>query len=251
RHGRALGVRHAAGGAVVHGRHREAGDHQGQQHQHAGHDQVRQLHGLAICQPFRLRQHMAGLGGAGRRAAQDQIGAEQRRQRRAQRVERLHQVQPRGRGLRRAEHRHVGIGRYLQQRDAAGDDEQRAQRHAIRRQPRRRDHQQGAGGHHAQPDDHRFLVADTLDQARRRNRREEVGDEPHRLDQRRLRVVQVEHAAQVRQQGVVDDGDEAPREEQAGQQRQHGARAGDGDGRGGGRRGGGQGCGHGCLWKFC
>ena len=32
-------------------------------------------------------------------------------------------------------------------------------------------------------------------------------------------VVEIEHAAQVRQQRVVDDGDEAPHEEQAGEQR--------------------------------
>jgi hypothetical protein len=55
----------------------------------------------------------------------------------------------------------------LQQRDAAGDHEQRHQRHAVGRQARGRNHQQGADRHHAQAEHHRFLVADAFDQARR------------------------------------------------------------------------------------
>jgi hypothetical protein len=43
---------------------------------------------------------------------------------------------------------------------------------------------------------------------------------PNAFDERRLKVTELEHAAQMGQQRAVDDGDEAPHEEQAGEQRQ-------------------------------
>ncbi len=48
------------------------------------------------------------------------------------------------------------------------------------------------------------------------------------LDQGRLGVVEIEHAAQMRQQRAVDDGDEAPHEEQGGEQAERRAVAGPG-----------------------
>jgi hypothetical protein len=153
-------------------------------------------------------------------ATQDQVAAEQRRQRRAHRIESLHQVQARRSRFRRADHGDVRIGCDLQQRDARRDDEKGGEHHAVRRQPGGGDHQQGAGRHDQQPDHHRTLVADAFDQLRRRDGRDEIRDEPYRFNQRRLRVVEIEHRAQMRQQGVVDDGDEPPHEKQAGQQGQ-------------------------------
>ncbi len=212
-----------APGRLAQRRQLEAGDDYGQHHQHRGHDQVGQLHRLRVGQAFGLAQHGVALGGAGGRAAEDQVAAEQRRQGGADRVERLHQVEPRRGGVRVTDDRDVGIGRDLQQGDAAGDHEQRAEGDAVGDQARGRDHAQRAERHDAQADHQRALVADAFDQLGRRQRGEEVGDEPHRLDQRGLGVAQLEHAAQVRQQRVVDDGDEAPHEEQRGQQRQRGA----------------------------
>ena len=45
-----------------------------------------------------------------------------------------------------------------------------------------------------------------------------IGGEPHRFDHRDLRAIELKHAAQMRQQCVVNDRDEAPHAEQAGQQ---------------------------------
>jgi hypothetical protein len=121
---------------------------------------------------------------------------------------------------RRADHGDIGVRRDLEQGDAARDDEQHHQRHFIGRHARRGYHAQSARRHDQQADDERLLVADPLDQFGRRDRGDEIGDEPDALDQGRLRVGQIEHAAQVRQQRVVDDRDEAPHEEQAGEQAQ-------------------------------
>ena len=63
-----------------------------------------------------------------------------------------------------------------------------------------------------------LLVPDPLDQEGRGNRRHEIGDKPHRFDERGLGVIQLKHTAQMRQQRVIDNGDKAPHEEQAGQQ---------------------------------
>ena len=203
---------------IAHGGQGEAGNDDRQNHQYDRDDDIGQDHRLRVGQPFGLRQHRAGFGRATLRPAQDQIGPEQRREHRARRVHRLHQIKARGGGFGLADDRDIGIGRDLQQRDAAGNHEQHQQRDAIGGYRRRQRHAQRARRHDEQPHHQRFLIADPLDQLGRRDRRDEIGDEPHRFDQRRLGVAQVEHAAQMRQQRVVDDGDEAPHEEEAGEQ---------------------------------
>jgi len=105
----------------------------------------------------------------------------------------------------------------------ARDDEQHDERHAIGGQASRQRHPDRARRHDQQPDDERFLIADPLDQLCRGDRREEIGDEPHALDQGGLGIVEVEDAPEVREQRVVDDGDEAPHEKQRREQRQRGA----------------------------
>ena len=208
-----------------HRRQRETRDHDRQHDQHGGDDQIGQHHRLRVGNSLGLRQHggRTGGGSARGRTPEDQIAAEQWRERRTGRVERLHQVQPRRRGLGRPDDRDIRVGCDLQQRDPAGDHEQRHQCHAVGGQPGGGHHHQCAHRHQAKPDHHRTLIPDPLDQLGRRDGGEEIGDEPDALDQRRLRVAEVEHAAQVRQQRVVDDRDEAPHEEQAGQQRQRGS----------------------------
>ncbi len=202
---------------------REAGDDDREHDQHHGDEDVGQDHRLRIGVALRLRQLRTRLRGAAAAAAKDQVAGEQRRQHGAQRIERLHQVQPRRSRFRRADHGDIGVRRDLQQRDAAGDDEQHDQGDAVGRQARRDRHAERARRHDEQADDDRLLIAHPLDQLRRGDRREEIGDEPDRFDQRGLRVVQFEHRSQVRQQHAVDDSDEPPHEEEAGQQRQRGA----------------------------
>ena len=151
---------------------------------------------------------------------QDQQAAEQRRQRVAHRVEGLDEVQA-GRGaLRRPDHRHVGVGRDLQQRHARGQHELGAQEHRKRRDRRRGHEQQRPHRHRRQADDQRGLVADRLDQLGRRQRHDEVGAEEGELDQRRLLVVEREHGLEVRRQHVVEHRTEPPHEEDGGQHRE-------------------------------
>src|SRR5690606_38132118 len=88
------------------------------------------------------------------------------------------------------------------------------------RYTRRGHHHQRTRRHDRETDDDRVLVTRAFDQEGRGHPHHRIGDEPHALDQRGLRIVQLEHAPQVRQQRVVDDGDEAPHEEQAGKQGQ-------------------------------
>ena len=203
---------------IAHGGQGEAGDDDRQNHQYDRDDDIGQDHRLRVGQPFGLGQDDIALRRATLRPAQDQIGAKERGEHRARRVHRLHQIEARGSGFRLANDRDIGVGRDLQQGDAAGDDEQHDQRHAIGGDGRRQRHARCARRHDQQPDDHRLLIADAFDQFGRRDGGEEIGDEPDRFDQRRLGVAQVEHAAQMRQQRVVDDRDEAPHEKQAGQQ---------------------------------
>jgi hypothetical protein len=82
------------------------------------------------------------------------------------------------------------------------------------------DHAERAQRHDAEAHHHGTLVADALDQLRRRNRGHEIRDEPDRLDQRGLRVIEVEYAPEMGQQRVVDDRDKAPHEEEACEQRE-------------------------------
>ena len=175
---------------------------------------------MGIGKALRRGQHRALLGRAANRAAQNEIGAKQGRQHGSRRIHRLHQIKPRGGGLRRADNGDIGIGRHLQQGNAAGDDKQHGQRHLVGWQAGRQNHAQRTHGHNQQADDQRFLIANPLDQLGRGDGGEEIGDEPYAFDQRGLGVIELEHAAQMRQQRVVDNRDEAPHEEQAGQQRQ-------------------------------
>src|SRR5690606_18310909 len=88
------------------------------------------------------------------------------------------------------------------------------------RYTRRGHHHQRTRRHDRETDDDRVLVTRAFDQEGRGHPHHRIGDEPHALDQRGLGIVELEHAPQVRQQRVVDDGDEAPHEEQAGEQGQ-------------------------------
>jgi hypothetical protein len=198
----------------------EARDHHGENHQHDRDQAIGQDHRLGIGQPLRRGQHHVGAGGAALRPAQDQVGAEHRRQHRSRRIHRLHQIEARGGGFGLADHGHIRVGRHLQQGDAAGDHEQHGQRHPVGRDRGGQHHAERARRHDQQADHQRLLVARLLDQLGRGDRGHEIGDEPHRFDQCCLRIVEIEHAAQMRQQRVVDHRDEAPHEEQAGQQRQ-------------------------------
>ena len=184
--------------------------HQRQHEQRRGQRLVRALHAVTA-----LRRRGGLIG-----RAQDQHRAQQGAQCRAQRVEGLRQVQPARGRLRPAQQRHIGIGRHLQQRDARGQHEQRAQEQRIGVQALGRTEHQAAHRGDAQPGDDAALVAQALQQPARRHRDQEIGREEAELDQHRLHIAQREHRLQVRDEDVVQRGDQTPHEEQRGQDRQ-------------------------------
>ncbi|EEF25516.1 conserved hypothetical protein [Ricinus communis] len=98
-----------------------------QQQQRGGQGQVRALHGRGLRGVVRLQlvgAQLRQIRRAQHAAGQDQHPAQERRHSGAQRVEGLGQRQAAGCGARIAQHRHVRIGRHLQNGDAARQHEE-------------------------------------------------------------------------------------------------------------------------------
>ena len=111
--------------------------------------EVRQLHRRRFLHPISVQRLQAtwhcsssALLADGR--AEDEQSAEEGRNRGAERIECLRQIQSAGCGARRAEHGDVGIGRNLQRGDAGGENDQRSQKQRERRHARGRNKQQRA-----------------------------------------------------------------------------------------------------------
>ena len=191
-----------------------------QHHQYARKDEVGHLHrgglfGLVADQLFGAQRVLLGAGQ--HFTTQDEERTQQRGHRGAQRVEGLHQGQRPCFLARRGQQGYVGVARHLQQRDAAGQDEQRSQEDAVGLGAGGRIEQHAAQGGNQKAADHAVLVPQPRNELAERNGGDGVGREEAELDQQRLRVVQVEHGLQVWHQNVVQAGDEAQHEEQAGQ----------------------------------
>jgi hypothetical protein len=96
------------------------------------------------------------------------------------------------------------------------ENNQCAKKKRERRNGCRRDKQQRPYSHRNKPDHHRFFVADPVDQFSRGQRKYEIRGKERKLDQHHFRVVQIENGLQMRDQNVVQRGEESPHEEQRG-----------------------------------
>ena len=204
---------------------RKAGERDQQrpgQHEQPDRD-IRPLHGLSLgrveARALR-RRHRAERRVGMLDPRQDQIFAHQQSRHRPDRVERLRQVQPprAARGI--AQHGDERVGRCLQEREAAGDHEQREQEQLIGLRLRRRIEEQRADRIEDQPDDHTRLVPEPPADQPRRQRQHEIAHVEGRLDQARLQVRKRERLAELLNQDVVQIVGHPPQEEQAGNQHQ-------------------------------
>jgi len=195
--------------------HRQAqgGKHGGNHKQGGGQHQVRALYRGSFS------QRLAGSATAGDMlgTGQNQHGPQQRRYRGTQRVESLGQVEAAGRGMRRPQPGNVGVGRNLQDGDAGCQHEQGRQKSRIGQHGRSRVKQQAADAGNAQPGHDAALVTQRMHQATGRQRDDKVGGKETELDQGGLHVTQRKHAFQVRNQDVVQRGNQAPHEKQGSQ----------------------------------
>ena len=196
----------------------EHGD--GQQDQDARQNQVWLLYGcrLSCLVPGQVSfAHLAQLVRRDDLGAEDEEGTDGRCHGGAQRVEGLHQGQRAGFLARGAQQRHVGVAGDLQQRHAAGQNEEGTQKDGIGLGACCRIEQQAARRGNQKAADHPVLVAQARDELAEGDGGDGVGGEEAELNQQRLRVVQREDFLQVGYQDVVHAGDEAHHEEQTGE----------------------------------
>ena len=181
--------------------------------QNDGHEQIGELRRLRIRHAFGQSKLRPLQRGAPDCPAQDEIAAEIGCEERTHRVESLNERQPRFRTLGRTYDRNVGIGRHLKQGDATRYHKEREKSHPIGDDLCRTDHPERTDGHDCETEDEGVLVTNPLDQERRRHTHDAIGDEPDRLDDRRLEIIELEYTTQMRQERVVDYGYKAPHEE--------------------------------------
>src|SRR5208282_3338038 len=156
-----------------------------------------------------------------RKILKNEIPADQRTYGRPDGIERLRQIQSAGRGSLRPEYRHVRIGGDLQHRESEPHNEQSDEKQRVRQGGRGRPEQGATGGRNQKSDDDAVLVTDAGDRTARRcgNQKiekcaDEVGAKKGELHEHRLEVVERERLLESRDQDVVEDGHEAPHEEQ-------------------------------------
>ena len=104
----------------------------------------------------------------------------------------------------------------MQQHDAGGQNEQRAQEDGVRCTISGRIKQGAAESGNQETANHTAFIADFFHQFAGGNRHQSICGEEIKLHQHNLRKVQVENAFQVGNQDIVHAGDEAHREEQRG-----------------------------------
>jgi len=119
-----------------------------------------------------------------------------------------------------AQQGHIGVGRNLHQRDAGRQHKQRTQEEGVGLQLGRRVEQQAAYANRAQAHGDAALVANPAQQRAGGHGHHEVGGEEAKLDQHGLHIAQREHRLQVRDEDVIQRGDQAPHEKKRGQYRE-------------------------------
>jgi hypothetical protein len=166
------------------------------------------------------RCHRRACGRVRLVAREDQLAAEHDAGDRAERVERLCEIQPAFRPRRIAERGDQGVGRCLEKRQPAGDDEERAEEEAVGPRLCRRVEEERAHAIEDEPGDHRGLVAKRLGEARRRKSKGEIADIEGGLHQSRLKIAEHERLLELRDQHIVEAVGEPPEEKQAGDEQQ-------------------------------
>ena len=132
----------------------------------------------------------------------------------AERVEGLREIQAAGGGLGRSKDDHIGIGGNLQQRHASRDNSQRHQKQRKGWNHGRWKKTERADRHDQQACHHGPLVADPINHFAGGKREDEIAGEEEGLHQHDFGIVQREEMLQVRDQNVVEAGDESPQEEE-------------------------------------
>src|SRR5579864_9010879 len=148
------------------------------------------------------------------RCAQNEQAAEKWCQEGAQRIERLRQVEATRSRLGLTQHCDIGIRRYLKERNACCKNDERTQEQWIGGHAGSRYKEKGTHTHSEKPQHHRPLVANPVNDLRRRNGEDEIRPKKCELNQHHLLVIQVEDRFQVRHKNVVETGKKAPHEEE-------------------------------------
>ena len=189
---------------VLERRKRHDGNQQGDEQEEAAEQEVRDVDVGRIAQ----------LG--------QQDAAQHRRERGAERVECLRQVQPSRRALRLTEQGDVWVGRNLQDGDSQTDDEQSCEEKPIQVHCGGGVEEGAACRRNQQTCQNPLLVTDLVDGIPGGDGDEEVDERPHEvgaeeaeLHEHRGSAAQLEHLLQFWNQDVVHAGDEAPHEEKA------------------------------------
>src|SRR6185437_9935985 len=221
--GEAVAVMVVLVGGLGQGGQAEQPDECREQEQHHRQADVGPLHGVRL---LRLVRQLIGRGQRGQfgrilhHVGEDQQSAEPWRQEGAERIQRLRQGQPAGAGLLRPEQGHVRVGGHLQHGDAGGQHEQRAQEGGIQMQRRGGPETQCTYAGNRQAGHDAFLVTERRHQPAGRHAHQEVGAEKGELHQHHFGVVELEARLQMRNQDVVEAGQEAPHEEDRGEHAQ-------------------------------
>jgi hypothetical protein len=113
-----------------------------------------------------------------------------------------------------------GICRHLEAGDSRGQYNQRDQKQWERRSAGGGHEQKGARAHGEQAHHHRALIANPVDNPRRRYREKKVCSKKGKLDQHDLFVIQVEDGLQMGDKNVIQASQESPHKKQRGYYRQ-------------------------------
>ena len=202
----------------------------GEEEQHERDADVGQAHGGGLRGAVGLAldvRHGEKARGAddGNGVAQDEDGSEEGRDEGADGVEGLGEVEAAGGCLGRPDDGDVGIDGDLHDGHAGGEDDERAEEDGEEREVGGGDEAGGADGHDDEADDHGLLVAVLIDEGSAGVAEDEVGGEEGELHGEDFGVVEREDALEVRDDDVVEAGEEADHEEERGGDA-HGARVG-------------------------
>ena len=147
-------------------------------------------------------------------ARENEARSQHRRDDGADRVERLRDIQASRCGSRRSEHGHVRIRGHLEHTLTARQHEQRRQEEWVPARRRCRLKQQRPQRAQAKADQYSTPISKPAHQPACRQRHDEISTEERGLDQRRLKVTQVERLFQVRNEHVVEVDTERPQKEE-------------------------------------
>ncbi len=195
----------------------DEGDGNGQGEKGDRDAEVRQAHGGGLLFAIGLKR----CGGEGLDrfrgcfdGSEDEGSAEEGGDEGAEGVEGLREIEAAGGGCLRAKVGDVWVRGNLKAGDAGGEDDQSCEEQAVGCGGGGWEEEQGSGSHDDEADDHGLFVAAPLDQLARGQSEDEIGREEGELDEEGLAVVQAEDSLKVRDEDVVETGEEAPHEKE-------------------------------------